>query len=840
MLTLREKIMLALLEKKECSRKELAGFCRVAPSQVSRIIKKMIKDGNVEKNRRYVIGSGRFNDFYSLTAEGVFNAKELKEKVGNKKVRVKDKGKLSEKRISEINMNILDVVNNVSNNVFDPEKVRKTFIVSENIPKFRYFFGREKEINEIKDFLESESKILGIKGVAGIGKTTLGAKFASEYNGNVFWYKLDEWGTLRDAVTSLGFFLKKIGKNTLSSYINSNKRIEIGEVSVILEKDLSNVLLFFDDCHHAKGDVVLFFRSLLDILDKKDNVRVIMFGRSIPLFYDRRDVVLKKNVKETEIYGLDEDSGKKLLEHRKMDDGSIDDMLRNLKGHPLFLELASENANYEIDRYLSEEIFSKLGDSEKNALGLASVFRYPFHFNVFSESGIDYSVVEGLVEKSLLKPDFFMHDLIRNFVYPRLTKEQKTRHHGIAGSYYESNEEWVECLHHFTIANPDKAVSIAAEKGERLIRNGHVEDFLSILNKLEGHGQQNELLLIKGDIFDIKGEWDKAMGCYNQVLKIAENVKDEGLTATCYLRVGHINELKSEWNAALGDFKKGLAISERINNSRLVADAYYGIGCVYNRQTGQLGKAVSNYNKSLEYYKKHNNISGIAKAYAGIAYTYMDRGEYNGSIRLFVKALRTFEKLGDKYEVVRIYNNIGVCYTCDGKVDKAIEYYEKQVKLAEEIGFIRGLAYGLSNLSYQYNKRGDTDKAMMCIEKDMPILKKLGEKYLFANAYSNLGCIFASKKNWKKSIENFNKSIRIGKEINSPDVLSQTCFDFAKMYKSKGDNINARKQFENALKYYEKLGNKEKIKEVKNELLELEKGLRKCQKTRIKRKALKN
>ena len=53
MLTLREKIMLALSEKKECSRRELAEICRVAPSQVSRIIKKMIKDGNVEKNRRY-------------------------------------------------------------------------------------------------------------------------------------------------------------------------------------------------------------------------------------------------------------------------------------------------------------------------------------------------------------------------------------------------------------------------------------------------------------------------------------------------------------------------------------------------------------------------------------------------------------------------------------------------------------------------------------------------------------------------------------------------------------------------------------------------------------------
>ena len=839
MLTLREKIMLALLEKKECSRKELAGFWRVAPSQVSRIIKKMIKDGNVEKNRRYVIGSGRFNDFYSLTAEGIFNAKEFKEKVGNTKIRVKDKGNLMEKRINEINMNILDVVCSVSNNVFDPEKIRKKFVVSENIPKFRYFFGRENEINEIKDFLRSESKILGIKGVAGIGKTTLGAKFASEHGGNVFWYKFDEWTTLHDAVRNLGNFLKKIGKNTLNSYVNSDKELRISEVSIILEKDMNNVLVFFDDCHHAKGEVVLFFKSLLSVLDKKNDVKVIMLGRSIPLFYDRRDVVLKKNVKEMEIYGLDENSGKKLLEHRKIDDGSIDDILKNLKGHPLFLELASGNAKGEIDRYLSEEIFSKLGENEKNAIGLASIFRYPFHFNVFSESGIDYSVVEGLVEKSLLKPDFFVHDLIGNFVYPRLTKEQKTKYHGMAGSYYESNEDWIECVHHLTIANPDRAAEIAAEKGEQLIRNGHIDDFLSMLNKLDGYGQQNELLLIKGDIFDIKGEWDKAMECYNQALKVAEGRKREELIAKCCLKIGNIQEKRSEWDTALENFTRCLDASKKTADFGGMADAHYGIGYVC-RKTDQLNKALDNYSKSLEYYKKVDDLSGIGKTYIAMGSTMMYKGEYGNSIKLFHKALDMFESLGNKYETVRVYNNIGAVYGRSRDIDNAIKYYEKQIKLAEGIGYVELLAYGLSNLSLSYGEKGDADRATIYIEKALPMVKKLGDKYVIANTYANLGCILYLKKDWKGSIKSFNESVRIGKEIKSLDSLSMTYLDFAKMYKSKGDNINAKKQFENALKYYETLGNKEKIKEIKNELLELEKGLRKCQKTRIKRKVLKS
>ncbi|MDI6916921.1 MAG: tetratricopeptide repeat protein [Thermoplasmatales archaeon] len=827
MLTLREKIMLALLEKKECSRKELAGFWRVAPSQVSRIIKKMIKNRDIEKNRRYVIGSGRFNDFYSLTSEGIFNAKELKEKIGKMKVMVRDKGKLREKRISEINMNFLDVVGNVSNNVFDPEKIRKKFVVSENIPKLRYFFGREEEINEIQDFLKSESKVLVIKGVAGIGKTTLGAKIASEQNGNVYWYRFNEWDTLRDAVRNLGFFLKKIGKNTLSSYVNSNKRTEIGEVSVILEKDLSNVLMFFDDCHHAKGEDVLFFRSLLDILEKKNNVKVVMLGRSIPLFYDRRDAVLKKNVKEMEIYGLDEKSGKKLLKHRKIDDKFIDDMLRNLKGHPLFLELASENAKFEIDRYLSEEVFAKLGENEKNALGLASVFRYPFHFDVFSENEIDHSIVESLVEKSLLKPDFFVHDLIRNFVYPRLTKEQKTRYHGIAGSYYESNEEWVESIYHFLIANPDRAAEIAAEKGEMLIRNGHVDDFLGLLNKLDAH--KNELLLLKGDIFDIKGEWDKALECYNQALKVAEGEKSEKLIAKCYLKIGNIQEKRSEWDVALENFNRGLDISKKVGTLNSLADGYHGIGYIY-RRTGELDKALEIYNKAIEYYKKTDDAWGTGKTYIDIGNIHQDKGEYDKAIEFYNRGLSLSERVSNNYEIVRAYNNLGGCYGRNGMTDKAIEYCKKQIKLAEEIGDIRGLAYGLSNLSSKYEEKGDIDKAMICIRKALPIVKKLGDKYVIADTYINLGCIFRDKKEWKKSIENFKESIKVGKEIKSLDRLSDAYLDFAKTYKSKGDSINAKKQFENALKCYEKLGNKRKIKEIKKELS-------RCQK---KRKALKN
>lgn len=90
----------------------------------------------------------------------------------------------------------------------------------------------------------------------------------------------------------------------------------------------------------------------------------------------------------------------------------------------------------------------------------------------------------------------------------------------------------------------------------------------------------------------------------------------------------------------------------------------------------------------------------------------------------------------------------------------------------------------------------------------------MGEKLLISLAYNNIGVIMGRRKTWKKSVQNFNNSIRIAGEIGSVGRSADTYFDYAKMLKTKGDFVKAKTQLQNALKCYEKLGNKQKIKEI--------------------------
>lgn len=63
------------------------------------------------------------------------------------------------------------------------EETKEGFIHSiEKVPELDYFFGREEEIEEISDFMDSETyTTLTLRGIAGIGKTALLSKIVDLY-----------------------------------------------------------------------------------------------------------------------------------------------------------------------------------------------------------------------------------------------------------------------------------------------------------------------------------------------------------------------------------------------------------------------------------------------------------------------------------------------------------------------------------------------------------------------------------------------------------------------------------------------------------------------------------
>ncbi|MCG2826844.1 MAG: tetratricopeptide repeat protein, partial [Thermoplasmatales archaeon] len=538
---------------------------------------------------------------------------------------------------------------------------------------------------------------------------------------------------------------------------------------------------------------------------------------------------------KTKLKGLDKNSSEKLAGKKMLDEDVFEKIYSFTKGHPMALELISTDKGLEktrdVMKYVYNEVFRKLIPQEKELMFFVSVFNRPVPVDMLLQNNFSYENVQELIKKSLLIENgtemVHPHDLLREFFYNKSPAELKIRNHKKAAEYYENGKEELDiiaAMHHYLKADDQKqAVKLIVKNGEKLINKGFGKEFMEVTkdideNMITQKSDWVEILLFKGKIWAWAGEWDKSLKLNEKALKLSEETGNKNQIAKSELNIGRTQINRGEYKKALKSFEKALQTSKDIGDMAGLNEAYYQIGKVCWRM-GNLNDATMYLNLAL----KSDDQRLAGKALIDIGVVYYLRGEFEESIKMWMKALEIFQSLKDMYEIVRIYNNIGNSYVQNNKLDKAVEYYEKHVRLAGKIGWIGETAIGLHNLSYAYLKKGDIGKSRGYVEKSLHISKKMGNKYGLANCYSTLGAIFRTQKNYEKSIENYNKAIKTGREIGNTEVLSHTYLGFAKMFKQKGDKVKAKTQFQNSLKYYEKLGDKEKIKEIEKELAGIEK-----------------
>lgn len=277
-------------------------------------------------------GKKRRVNIYFLTDEGLKVSAVVKEDAEKKVVLLKEKDKVKEMKLSEVKklkkeLSVISLINMIAEDgtlEFSRVHEKREFIdFSQIAPKPVHFFGRKKELTTLKRWMEGTStKIIVVKGIAGIGKTTLIAKIVSEYKTkkNVFWYRFHDRSTLKNMLSRLSDDLCLIGKRQLKAHIGSKEVVDIEKVSAILKTQLKDAdcLLVFDDSHKAKDSATEFFRSLVDVLEDVDNVKVIVIGRWIPPFYSRKEVIVRNTVSELQMQGLDESASKELLKARNI------------------------------------------------------------------------------------------------------------------------------------------------------------------------------------------------------------------------------------------------------------------------------------------------------------------------------------------------------------------------------------------------------------------------------------------------------------------------------------------------------------------------------------------
>jgi len=457
----------------------------------------------------------------------------------------------------------------------------------------------------------------------------------------------------------------------------------------------------------------------------------------------------------------------------------------------------------------------------------------------------------------------FKHSLLREAVYSmQLGTHLRKLHHLIAEAIeklYEKNieERYVDLAFHYGQAavkeKTNKYLLRAANYARRNFQNQQALDFYSKL--LDNLGEEDgvdvriDVMLKKGKVLRLIGQWDLCEELFDEATSLALNSEDKLLIGRTHNSLGHMLMLKGNYEMADDCLEKASAHFETINDSLGIAKVNGHLGNLYFRQ-GKYERAKQFFRRSIGM-SDTKGLQTDPQIVANLGLTHMNQGDYDEGIRCQLVALKDCEIANDKPGMAILNTNVGIVYFEKGDYDSALKCYEKGLELSEELGnklltsiaigcigsvyqrkgnyetamehFVRdlelceelgdkqGMAIAIGLIGELRSVEGDFDVAIEYLKRNLELCNELGYQKGIAKAVNTLGDIYAYRGEYETSISYYDQAIEISRQINNKLVLGFSLAEKGMTLMLKGDYKEANEMHLEALEIAESLGNPDLI-----------------------------
>ncbi|MEW5761050.1 MAG: tetratricopeptide repeat protein, partial [Candidatus Thermoplasmatota archaeon] len=696
-------------------------------NNVSRAVTKLIEDGKVYSRLAHIKGLKRRRRAYFLSEKGIVLAKEIERELLEQEIVIKTKdNELKVWKIEDairyflkehfVKISLSEIVEKQNRegivSIGAKESIargEKFFEYLKYAPILKNFQGREKELSILREELERNC-IIAVYGLPGIGKTTFVRKVIEEYRGkrNIFWYQINEWDKTKSIIFALNEFL---GNRAIDALLRK-KSISTSELKIILENAIKEqTFLVFDDAHNANSEVKEFFKIFIELIERIEpslKLSIFIVSREVMEFYNRRDVLVNKTVFELYLEGMDIDSSRKIAVG--MDEEEFKRLYNLCSGHPLFLEIGSKfklrAGAIDINKFINEEILSKISTNEKEIVERFSVHRVPIPIEAFEKYDVD--AVEACIKRALLKEIrfgvFSLHDTLKELIYKNLLSERKVELHLVAASWYKTKEDienTIEAIYHYQKGDRiQEAIFLMKERFSSLVMEA--EERLETL--LESFKNEGEVLLMKGDLELYKGNWYKAMENYEEYLKYKTD-------PDVYEKLGFAKMNIKNWNETIEAYEKALAYYRQKGDKKGIAKEYINLGIVH-RNKGEYDKAVEFYDLALQLLSQMNEKKGIEVVLYNKAIVYGEKGDLIKAVETISKSISLAEEINDGIGLAFCYKALGKFNLRHDKLEDAEKYFAESKELIRNEKNLLALIDYYTDIGEEYIKYGYKEKGI--------------------------------------------------------------------------------------------------------------------------------
>jgi serine/threonine protein kinase/tetratricopeptide (TPR) repeat protein len=686
-----------------------------------------------------------------------------------------------------------------------PVVVSNRILFEETVPTVPHFIGRTAELATYQTQLERD-RFLIITGLAGMGKTTLGAKLARQMAATpdqVFWFTFDsiEKSTTEALYWALATFLDNRGEPSLAKYlrgeIGAQKPLErMAKLNLLLAAlATGNYVLCFDDVQIAQDvpDIAYFFKLIRQrFVELKQPLPAtfILMGRSVPP--DMEYLVAQS------LRGLTADELVPFLADRNviLPRELVQQLWQHTEGNPKLLELSASNlvglsaeaaATFiaslvrrgDIRDYLMRNIYATLTPDEQLVMGALAVFPGPIARDGVEELLADEQIsrvaqhLDALVNKHVLTLDqddqIDCHDLVREYCYHILNRRDRDRFHQGAAFYFEQEQNWLAAgYHHFKRRETAGSLDLLITHADDIINAGGVAALTQQLGRFNAVTLMPEqrVLLHKaqGHALSLQGYYQRAIAAYAAAQEEAtqDQIRAETLwlIARTYLKLGDYEQTREYCT-------RSLQLSESTAGNQInIARAHHDLGWAHYR-LGHLPTAAQHFQITEQLAQNGHETLLAAQANLALGVVALKENRLEEARDRLETSQHVFREQGSRTDEANAIGNLGIVFKTLGRTDEGLACYVQATAIYEQTGDIHGLLYAANNAGYLFLTKGNWREAARYYTRLASLAQESGQKPMLSLAWCGLADAHLAQGDAHRALDYASQARKLAEELST-------------------------------------------------------------------------
>lgn len=633
----------------------------------------------------------------------------------------------------------------------DVDPLFSEYLIARQIPApVPDFVGRSKELEKLQAFVNSGSRVIGVTGLGGIGKSTLLFKFASliahNYPDGQFFIDMGNGLSAKTAVT-------KVVRSFNSSIPVPND-----------EFDLYN--LFRSLLNNRR---VVF---LLDNLNNKTQLEPFLsIDRSLLLFSSRQNISVP-GLKKINLGGLSKDDAIKLVEEIDVNLSEHAARISELcQFHPLAIRILTTNISNNpvesparildefainsnktatVEEYLDATLAQIDTELAAKWLKLAA---FEDNFNELAVgalwSGLDtktefYNFIGKNIVLDEVRAD--LSELVKNSLLEWNPQSRRYRMHDLLKDFAKSRiqpQTW------------------------NSIKTIHSMLFQAMLSNADEMFKTSANRMVLGlSIFD--NEFENIQGGRIWANQNKKNSHLMAEIASIYAIQGiNILSIRLPLKELIKWLEDGLDAAKLISNTQLEAYHLGNIGNVYYL-LGDFGMAIKTFEQVKEVAISAGDLYSESKALFNIAKINVDSGLLDEGLKLTEKSLEISKIINQTHQVAGCLMLKGSILGKLDKLDDAIRAELEALDLSMTTGYIVGRIDIYHQLGNLYVKKKDVNKALEYFRMMLEISRYIKYEEAEADALYSIGLLYTGMGRKQEALELINTAIKKYAKVDSP------------------------------------------------------------------------